>query len=208
VKKYRLSTTISSKHWALLKKYAEEYETQQKALERALESLDSSSLMSSQLTEDDKAWLRAGRDLKSSLVVIPKDLWKVLIETADIERFREFVTFYKPLVMAIEYYYQKPLKKCSMKEVIDCFLIDSRFKNLDENISCYDKGDYYELSIFHSFGITLSEMHVITYGNALESFGAKYESNYSERIVFIKIFKNGATSGAPVLNGSNSRSHS
>lgn len=197
MKKYRLSTTISLKHWALLKKYSDKYETQQNALEHALESLDSSSLMSSQLSEDDKAWLRAGRDLKSILVVIPKDMWKVVVETADIERFQEYIAFYKPLVLAIEYYYQKPLNKCSMKEVIECFLIDSRFKNIDDNIDCNDHGDYYELSIVHSFGITLSKMHVITYGNALESYGAKYESNYSDRTVFIKIYKNNSTGGAP-----------
>lgn len=38
--KRRVSTTISIKHWELLKKYTEKYETQQKVLELALESLE------------------------------------------------------------------------------------------------------------------------------------------------------------------------
>lgn len=56
---HRISTTISQKHWELLKKYAEKFETQQKALEHALESLENSSKQNPALTEEENLWMRS-----------------------------------------------------------------------------------------------------------------------------------------------------
>lgn len=85
---HRISTTISQKHWELLNKHAEEFETQQKALERALECLENSSKQSPSLTHEEKHWL----NLKSakSLVIIEKTAFKLLLETGDTEQLQEF----------------------------------------------------------------------------------------------------------------------
>lgn len=190
MKKYRLSTTISPKHWSLLQKYSDKYETQQKALEKALDSLDTLPAASGSMSEDDKVWIRMGGDIRKSHAFIHLDFFMTLLKTADIELFREYVAIHKPLVFAIEYYYQKPLKNCSLQEVMDCILINARLMNIAENITYKDLGDYYELIAVHSLGINMSKMHVIATENALESYEVKYESNYSERTVFMKIYKN------------------
>jgi hypothetical protein len=54
---HRISTTISQRHWALLQKHAEKYETQQKALELALESLENSAKQSPVLSQEEKLWM-------------------------------------------------------------------------------------------------------------------------------------------------------
>ena len=197
MKKYRLSTTISPKHWSLLQKYSEKYETQQKALEQALETLDNRSTASNLLSEEDKVWYRISKDMRTSAVFIHTEYFQMLLKGADIEDFREYVAKHKPVVFAIEYYYKKPLKECSLQEVVDCFLLNSRVMNAAEDISYREYAGYYEIIIVHSFGIIMSKMHVIAHENALESYGARFESNYSERTIFIKIFKNNVASGTP-----------
>ncbi len=47
MKKYRINTTVSSKHYGLLKKHAEKYASQQKTIEHALELLDNNPSQSS-----------------------------------------------------------------------------------------------------------------------------------------------------------------
>jgi hypothetical protein len=190
VKKYRLSTTISPKHWALLKKYSEKYETQQKTLERALESLDSSSLMSSLLSEEDKAWLLLGRELRPQFVLIPKEQCKLWAETADMDQYQDFVNKFRPVEFSIEYYYQKPLKACTLLEVIDCIILGVKIMNNVDNISYKDAGDYYEINLTHTLGPNVSKCHVMLAGSALRSYGVRYEYTLSERMVFFKVYKN------------------
>jgi len=197
MKKYRLSTTISPKHWSLLKKYSEKFETQQKALEHALESLDDRSLASNLLSEEDKVWYRISKDIRMTKVLIQTDYFMMLLKTADIEPFKEYVAVHQPVAFAIEYYYRKPLKECSLREVLDCILLNSRIMNIADNIDYKDKGDYYELIIIHSFGINMSKMHLIAHENAFGSYGVKFDCNYSERHVFFKIYKSDNAIGTP-----------
>ena len=197
MKKYRLSTTISPKHWALLKKYSEKYATQQKALERALECLDSSSLMSSQLSEEDKAWLLVGRDLRPQTILAPKEMWRTLIETADLDKFQDYVDECRPIEFNIEYFYQKSLKECTMKEVIECIILTCKISNNVDIISYADAGDYYGLNITHMFGANHSKCLVMGIGSALRSYGVRFEQTLSERTVFFKIYKNDKTESIP-----------
>jgi hypothetical protein len=197
VKKYRLSTTISTKHWSLLNKYSEKYETQQKALERALECLDSSTLMSSLLSEEDKAWLLVGRDLRPQMVLVPKEMCKTWLETVDMDQFPDYVDKFRPMEFVIEYYYQKPLKACTLQEVLDCIILSCKISNNVDIISNADAGDYYELNITHTLGINLSKCHVMVIGSALRSYGVRFEYTLSERTVFFKIYKNDETGGIP-----------
>jgi hypothetical protein len=90
--KRRVCTTISAKHWELLKKYTAKYETQQKVLELALESLENNSKHITALSQEEEHWMRIGREAKSVACLIQKDGLKELLKTADIERIKESTT--------------------------------------------------------------------------------------------------------------------
>jgi len=136
--KHRISTTISQKHWELLKKYSEKYQTQQKALELSLESLDglenleTCSKQSLESEWEKRSWMF----IKSSrsMCFVQKAGLKLLIETADIERIKEFVIKNKPLEYNLEFFYQKPLKECSLKEIMDGLVAITREGNWNETV--------------------------------------------------------------------------
>ena len=119
--KRRICTTISQKHWEILKRHVDKFETQQKALEFALESLDNGSKQSPALTREEKWEERYWICLKSTKLAcfIQKDGLKILLETGNINLLNEHVAKYKPMEYNIKYYLQKPLKELSLKEVVD-----------------------------------------------------------------------------------------
>jgi hypothetical protein len=63
LKNNRVSTTISSKHWAMLLKLAEEHGTQQKALELAIENLESGSRPMHKPSPEEDAYTRVNTEL-------------------------------------------------------------------------------------------------------------------------------------------------
>jgi hypothetical protein len=172
----------------LLQKHVEKYETQQKALEVALESLENSSKQSPALTLEEKLWMR----LKSvkSLCIIEKNAFKLLLETADFELLEEFYIQNKPLEYAIEYYFQKPLKECSLKEVIDGLVIYARTSNRLDTVNCTDESDHYTLIITHSMGLNASKLNIISFESVFKTYGVKTECIISTKTNFLKIFKN------------------
>lgn len=96
LKKHRVSTTISQKHWDLLQKYAGNYETHQRAIEVALESLErvesmkeSSKSSPAALTVDEEIWLLAYRT--KSMCILPKDSLPILFSTAKNEMNKEYI---------------------------------------------------------------------------------------------------------------------
>jgi len=93
MKKYRINTTISQTHHELLKKHAKEFGTQQRVLEYALENIGNNLNRSHKLSSEEELWMRIGRELKGILLFIQKDCAKMLLETADIERFKGYVTY-------------------------------------------------------------------------------------------------------------------
>lgn len=188
LKTHRISTTISQKHWELLKKNAEEFETQQKALERALECLENRSKHIQALAEEEKLWMRLA-SVKTACL-IQKDSLKMLMETSDIELQKEHVTKNKPIEYVIEYYFQKPLKECSLKEVIDGLVINARISNWFDTVDCTDDGSHYTLKLTHSLGINTSKLIKILDESVFKTYGVKAESTISEKTIFIKIFKN------------------
>ncbi len=104
MKKYRINTTISQKHHAILKEYMEEYGTQKSVLENALESLKNNSNQSLGLPpEEEELWIRLGRELKDVLLLFQRDFSKILFETADIEQFSEYIKNEKPVEFAVEW---------------------------------------------------------------------------------------------------------
>lgn len=187
MKKHRISTTISQKHWGLLKKHVEKYETQQKALERALECLESSSRQSPALTREEKLWVHISRT--KSACIIQKDYLRMLMKITDIELQKEYVAQYKPVEYTTEYYFQKPLKECSLKEVIDGIVINARISNWYDTVDYTDDDGHYTLKITHSLGLNTSKLVNIAIESVFETYGAKTENTISEKTVFIKIFK-------------------
>lgn len=193
MKNHRISTSISQKHWEILKRYAEKHETQQKVLELALESLDSIESMKEisksnrSLTVEEEYWLRA-KSLKS-ICLIPKDVFGFYTNTADIEQYKEFLTQSSSLTFGLEYLLQKPIKECSLKEVIDTLVIILRIGNAFDTVDCKEDSNLYLLILTHSFGIKGSKMACIAYEIIFKSYGAKVESIISDKTIFMKIYK-------------------
>ncbi len=185
---HRISTTISQKHWELLKKHAEKYETQQKALELALESLENSSRQIPELTPEDKYWMRLKPT--KSLVIIEKTAFKYLIETADVELLEELFLRDKTIEYTIELYFQKSLKECNLKEVIDGLVINLKITNWVDTIDYADYGSHYKLVITHDLGINFAKLVTIWIENMFTDYGAKMDCTYSTKMIFMKILKN------------------
>lgn len=185
---HRISTTISQKHWELLKKYAEKYETQQKALELALESLENSSKQNPALTEEEKLCMRL---IQAKLpCLIERDCLKLLIETADIELYRAFVTRNKPIEYVIEQHFQKPLKECSLKEVFDGLVINCRISNWFDTVDYMDGGGHCMLKITHRLGYNASKIIGTLIESVFKTYGVKIESTISTGAIFMKVLKN------------------
>lgn len=188
LKTHRISTTISQKHWELLKKHTEKFETQQKVLELALESLENSSKQSSALTEEERIWLtqRSMKTICSSL----KDSIKVILETVNIEMFNEYLNKYKPLEYTMEYYFQKPLKEISLKELLDGVVITGVMSNWFDTIDYTDDDNHYTMLITHSLGLNSSKINKMGIESMFETYGVRVESTISEKTIFMKIYKN------------------
>ncbi len=188
MKNHRISTTISQKHWELLKKQSEKFETQQKTIEFALESLENSSKKSPALTLEEKYWMRLKR--AKSLVIFEKSAFKSLIENADIENLNELFIRNKTVEYTIELYFQKPLKECSLNEVIDGVVINLKITNQIDTIDYADNGGYYKLIITHDLGLTFSKILTMSIENVFKTYGVKAESTISPKTIFMEIFKN------------------
>lgn len=188
MKNHRISTTISQKHWDILKKNVEIFETQQKVLELALESLKNGPKQSPALTPGEELWIRM--KWAQSLVIVEKNLFKLLIETGDTEQLQKFFISDKPTEYAIEYCLQKPLKECSLKEVIDGLIVVFGTTNWIDTVDYTDDGSYFTLKVTQGLGFTLSKLTAISIENVLRTYGVKAESTISPKTIFIKIFKN------------------
>jgi hypothetical protein len=194
LKKHRVSTTISQKHWELLKKHANKFETHQRVLELALESLErlesmknNSESSSATLTVEEQIWLLAKSS--NSACLIPKEVFVMLINNANIDQFKEYLIRSNSNTYAIEYYLQKPINKCSLKEVIDALVIINRTSNNFDTVDCKEDSNHYTLIYTHSNGIKGSKMASMTNEIIFQSYGAEVESIVSEKTIFMKIFK-------------------
>jgi hypothetical protein len=185
--KYRINTTISKKHWDLLKKYADTYETQQKVLEQALENLDTRQNQRPALSPEQELVVRYLEANAGCL--IQKDGIKMLLENLNPEITRQYVAWYKPMEYALEYYYQKPLKECQLEEVIEGIVINARMSHWFDTVNYTDDGDYYSLKITHSLGGNATDLLSVSIESALASCGIPSESTTSGKIFFMKIFK-------------------
>ncbi len=189
MKRHNVHTTLSSRHWELLKKYQDKYETQQKALEFALESLDDHVQWRPELSPEEELWLRVGKELKG-VCIIQAEVQKFLLTAIDLERFKEFADQHKILEYSIEFYYHKPLKECSLKEVLDGLAATSKFSGLIDSFMYTDKGDFFSMKTMHDMGINNSKMLEILFERLFKTYGVKAEIKVYERSVFVNVFKN------------------
>ncbi len=187
MKNHRISTTISEKHWKLLKKHAEKFETQQKTLELALESLENSSKKGPELTLEEEYWMRL--KWAKSAVIIEKNAFKLLIETANIELLNELFIRDKIVEYTIELYFQKPLEVCSLEEVINGLVINLKITNWFDTVDYTDEDVYYTMRMTHSMGLKFSKLILVVVENALKTYGVKVEGIISAKTIFIKCLK-------------------
>ncbi len=188
MKKHIVHTTISEKHWELLKKHTKEFESQQKVLEFALENMEKNSNNIPPQTPEEQLWNRIGREVKS-VCIIEKEFFKLVCETADTERLAEYINCHKQIEYVLEYYYQKPLKECSLKEVMDGIVINSRTANWFETVNYTDDGNCYTLKITHNLNLNNSIINKLLLESLFRTYGAKIKIEISERSLFVKIFK-------------------
>jgi len=189
MKKTRISTTISSKHATILKRYLEKYGTQQSVLEHALDNLDNNSKQSPPLSPEEQLLRRFAADNSFRTVMNGAFLW--LLATADFGLCEKLVEKEKPMEYTLEFVHQKPLKDCSLTEVLDGLVLVLRMSNWYDTINYSDEGDYYMLRVYHSIGINGSKTSKMFGDSLFNTYGVKFESTMSEKTVFYKIYKKG-----------------
>ena len=188
--KNHLHTTLSDKHWKLLKKHAEKFNTHQKTLELALESLENGSDQTQVQSPEEQLILRL-MGIKSTCF-IHRDLFSEFIRTSDLPRIREL---FKDAPQIIEWYYQKPLKKLSLREIVDAIVIYFRAGNWVDSINYTDNNDHYYIKMLHSLNPKDSEISKILCESLCTAYGVKIDCEVSEKnTVFIKIYKNSGRS--------------
>jgi hypothetical protein len=187
--KIRISTTISPKHFAILKKHAKEHGTQQKALELALETFDKKALEGSSLSQEESFILRAWREKMAC--VIYKELLSMLIKTADLKQSEDWYnTNTTVMAFMIEFLNQRPFKELSLREVLDDLVTLAKISNFFNRYTYSDEGDHYMLKIYHDYGFNGSKYFLFTVENLFNFCGVKYKSSVSDKTIFVKIYKN------------------
>lgn len=189
--KHRICTTVSQKHWELLKKHVDTYGTQQQALESALENLANTSRPSAALSREDEIWMALSTVEEACL--IQKDAFKLLLKTADMELFEEYVKQNKPIEFTIEYYFQKPMRECTLNEVIEGLVASAKMSHTFDTIDHTDYGGYHTLLFTHSLGLNQSKTTLIALESVFKTYGVKAEITISEKTVFARVFTNVAS---------------
>lgn len=183
----RLSTTISPKHWELLKKHIEKYETQQKVLEAALESLENNR-HNSVLSIEEERWMRVYREVKT-VVITHKDILESLVETADIQKVIDVINNHKMTEFMMSWLYMKPLYSCTIIEILDGILFFLRTGNMND-MSCYsDDGDHYTLKLVHNLNLNNSKIFKAMIESTFKAYGSRTESEISDKSLFVKVYK-------------------
>jgi hypothetical protein len=189
MKKRRINTTISQEHYNLLKKHVGEHGTQQKVLEIAIECLENNSKQYSPLSIEEEIWMRIGREIKDLLVIFNKNTVRMLLETADIERFREYINDQKPLEFTCEWYYHKPLKELSLQEFVDGIIMGMNILGPKDTINHIEDDNYHTIIITNNLGINMAKIMAMEFESLFKSYDVKSEIHFSKRAVFLKIFK-------------------
>jgi len=188
MEKRRINTTISAKHWEILKKHAAKNESQQKTLELALESLESSELPMQKLTPMEQIWLQTEK--LNVVCLVHKDIFYELFKIADCELLNELFMKHNMAEYMIVMYYNKPLKECSLKEVMDGLMVVSNAAKVFDSINYRDDDNHYIIKITHSARtIKYSNSVKILLETLFNSYGLKIQCDISYSSIFSKVPK-------------------
>ncbi|HEY3273607.1 MAG TPA: hypothetical protein VGJ92_07600 [Methanocella sp.] len=191
MKRFHVHTTLSARHRELLKKHQERLETsQQKVLELALDSLENSPKSGTPLSPEMELWMRIGKELKPTIVIVEKEVMQILLKTADTERLASTMSRDRHIGYEIQYYLKKPLKECSLEEIIDGLIVTTRLANWMDAVITKEESDHYSIIITHSTGLESSKLFMTGYQSLFDSCGIRCEGNISEKNIFLKIYKN------------------
>lgn len=185
MKNYRVNTAISEKHYAILKKHTKEYGTQRSVLEHALEK----SLKNYHtLSKEEEIWMQMYQ-IKDFFMVYAKDYSKMLFDTSHMDEVQKYLKKEVPVKFFVEWMYNKPFEDFKLLELIDGILLHIEMFGFSENVSFKDSGDYYTINILHELGINGSKIILYMNEDIFKDFGAKFQSEYSLKNVFFKIYK-------------------
>ena len=188
-KKNRVNTTISPKHYEILLKQTDKLGTKQKVLEKSLESLENSINQHPELSREEEQWKRNYREMRNTLTVLPHDLLKTLLKTADVEQWRAYIDKVKLAEFGLEYFCNKPLKEFSLEEVIEGIIFTIKLQGSSDTVNYTDNGDHYMINVTQSLGIFCSKALIIMFGSVLNTYGAKFETHFTERSFYFKVYK-------------------
>ena len=189
MKSHRISTTISEKHWVLLNKLVEKFQTQQKTLEVSLESLENGLKNSTEtLTREDKAWMQIKK--QNTLCVIDKNAFNLIIQNANCEPLYEYFIQNKLLESRIELLFKKPTKELNLEELIVGIVSASKLINWIDTVEYTENDIHYSIVMSHSLGQEISKMISDSYRNMFKTNGIKAEIKSSTKNIFLDVFKN------------------
>ncbi len=105
------------------------------------------------------------------------------------EKVADYVKNETPVQFFIEWMYRKPIGECTLLELIEAMIININQHGHAETVHFRDEGDFYTLNIFHEMGMNGSKLLILMNEQALNVYGAVYETVSSERNVFIRVSK-------------------
>ncbi len=192
MEKHRINTTISAKHWEILQKYAAKYETQQRALEAALDGLENDTKKNPSLSPEEQYWMRIGREIMTTGVgiIIHRELFIALLETEDLDLIEEVIANQKLGEQFGSWYFQKPINKLGLNEVIEGLIFYFKTGHLLNAISYTDYGNRYELNMIHSINIKYSKLIRICVEDIFNEYEVRTESEVYEKSLFVRVYKN------------------
>lgn len=190
--KRRINTTISAKHWEILKKHTEKHESQQKVLEVALERLENGSKQNSSLSQEEELWVRFGSKYGPNLSVLHKDIVRECLKFGGFERVNKMANEMNLIETQVVSICKKNLKECSLKEIMDSIVWLFKITNIFDIIEYKDQDDFYFLSITHFLNLEGRNQtdFKLLFEKLFEKYGVKTESEVSENNLFMKIYKN------------------
>ncbi len=147
--KRRISTTISGRHWKILENLMEEYGSQQKVLEAALEKLADESPFS-EFTELQKQ--RALLLSYPGIVIIPRQTIKHTLE-GNWEKIAEEGLFELGILVTSG----KMVENFGFRELVKSFCHLLKLLNLFDDIIPEEEGGVMKLKLIHQEGRTYSE---------------------------------------------------
>ncbi len=76
---------------------------------------------------------------------------------------------------AVEYVLQKPLKECSLTEIMNGLIIVTNAIKWFDTAHYTDDGSHYTLRMTHSLGLNASKLNIIAFESLFKTYGVKWK---------------------------------